>query len=128
MAEIKIQQNFDLLALPGPALEAVARAVRPNGSLLRTNTACRDAVLATCTHAELRVYEHQTSAQVRAHQPLLLRVGNTAAPGLVLWLEGKRSGAPRRPTLLLSDLLASSTPLELPRVHHLDMQVMYLQC
>jgi hypothetical protein len=47
--------GFELLTLPGPALEAVARAVKSKGSLLRSNTMSRDAVLTTCKSASLKV-------------------------------------------------------------------------
>jgi hypothetical protein len=126
MAEIdsqRVDDGFELLALPGPALDAVARAVKPKGSLLRTSTACRDAVLAACKVAKLATSGDETEGQVKAHQPLLRRVGTQAAPGLWLSLFGRPLNC-ASPSL--SGLLASSTctPLELPSVHHLKLQVM----
>jgi hypothetical protein len=58
--------GFELLSLPGPALDAVARAVKSKGSLLRTSTVCRDAVLATCKFASLKV-----PRSCRSHRELL---------------------------------------------------------
>jgi hypothetical protein len=127
MGETKSQHldaGFDLLSLPGPALDAVARAVKPKGSLLRTSSACRDAVLATCKVAQLAIFGDETPGQVKAHQHLLRRVGTQAAPGLVLSLFGRPLNCA---SPVLSGLLASSTctPLELPSVHHLQLKVMF---
>jgi hypothetical protein len=110
---------FDLLALPSPAVEAVARAVKPKGSLLRTSSACRDAVLATCKVAQLGIDFTENEEHLRRHQPLLARVCSTAPRGLRLNLHGQIWNS--QPTPRLSRLLDGLNTL--PAVHHLELQV-----
>jgi hypothetical protein len=124
-AEIKSQHVDDgLSSLPAPALEAVALAVKSKGSLLRTSTVCRDAVLAACKVASLKFRPGSRQQEMEAHQPLLRRVGTTAAPGLHLCLSGELiRHSVCFPNMFLHELLGSGAQLELPRVYHLSLQV-----
>jgi hypothetical protein len=102
---------FDLLALPSPAVEAVARAVKPKGSLLRTSSACKV--------AQLGIDFTENEEHLRRHQPLLARVCSTAPRGLRLNLHGQIWNS--QPTPRLSRLLDGLNTL--PAVHHLELQV-----
>jgi hypothetical protein len=119
---------LDLQALPAPALQAVVSAIGAKGGLLRTSSVCRDAVLAACKLATLRLHVNKDEQlnrdeQLKAHQPLLQRACATAAPGLKLWLEAEAYGSQHRGTLPLDGLLESVAPFHLPNVHKLTLQV-----